>query len=330
MNKQDLLAMLASYVKRGEITQSEIMTVMNISPAATSGATPGGEKKKLFTATGILYTIGGIILVVGMATLLFRFWDDLSSVVRILLTLGVGVAAYIASVIIRGDRTTFGLTVILEILSGIVIPIGSFILIYEMGIKDITVGWVTSILLVLAVFFIISTFLFRSIVFSFLSVIFSTATFYSTLVFIYDKAPSQTLEDATKYLTLALGAGYLVLSSFVKNTSYKALSGFLNTFGIAGFLGALLVLGDFKPNQNLVWELLGILALVGGLYLARRAQSASILRTTSLFIFIYIIKFTAEYFADSMGWPVALMFGGIILIGAGYGLVVFNKRSLKS
>jgi hypothetical protein len=329
MDKQELLSILAQYVKRGEITPSEISSITGVSPTTTQIVSSVPQKNKLFTVTGILYTIGGVILVVGMATLLFRFWDDLGSGVRILLTLGIGIAAYVSAISLRGNRPTQGITIIMEVLSGIVIPIGSFILIYEIGIKDITIGWGASVLSILAAFFIMSMVLFRSAVFSFFSVILTTAALYSTVGYVLEKAPSDTIADAFKYLTLAVGAGYLILSSSLKKTSFHVLTGFLNTFGIAGFLGALLVLGDFKPNQSGFWEFIGVLALIGGLYLARQTQSPSILRTTSLFIFIYIIKFTAEYFADSMGWPIALMFGGIILIGAGYGLVVFNKSSLK-
>ncbi len=320
MNKQELLSLLAISLKDGTVTPTEVMSVVKV---------PEAESKTTLSATAILYTIGGIIMLIGVGTLLFRFWSDLASPVRILLTLGIGLAAYITAAIIRSDKTTTGLVMIMETLSGVLIPVGAFVLVHEMGVLDLTIGWNTSVLLILAMFFIFSFVLFRSVIFSLFSIIFTTATLYAFIGYMLSNTPSVDMGNAYKYLTLAVGVSFLLLASYVKTTSSKALTGFLNTFGIGGILGALLVLGDFKPNQNVVWELIGIVALLGGLYLARKVQSSAILRTTAFFIFIYIGKFTAEYFADSMGWPIALMFGGIVLIAVGYGLVVFNKRSIN-
>lgn len=39
----------------------------------------------------------------------------------------------------------------------------------------------------------------------------------------------------------------------------------------------------------------------------------------------YILKITSEYFADSLGWPLALMIAGFGMIGVGY-LTVYIKR----
>ncbi len=71
---------------------------------------------------------------------------------------------------------------------------------------------------------------------------------------------------------------------------------------------------------------MSVLAVLGGLYLASRSGNRTLLKTSALFVFILIIRFTSEYFVDSLGWPIALIFAGVTLLAAGYGLVALGKR----
>ena len=335
MNKQDLLSMLASYVKAGEISQEEIASVCNVTlpkkeTAQNMVSSDVKEEKKQISATNILYVIGSVILLIGIGTLLFRFWDDLSGAIRIALTLGIGVAAYISGIMLRtDDGRSIGVATIMQIIGGLLVAFGLFVTLHEMGITEINSGWVTLVFVVLAAVYLLSLAAFRSIVFTFYSILFTTIAIYAGITYAIVQSATTISDDIYKYLTLAVGLCFLFLASYIRTTPHRNLSSVLDSFGVIGILGAIVALGGYKPTQNVIWEIVGIASVCGGLYLASRMQNSTILKTTAVFILIYIGKFTGEYFADSFGWPVALMIGGIVLIGVGYGLVIFNKKVLK-
>ena len=334
MNKEQILSLLDRSIASGMITKEEISNFCAGTPSVTNPSQNnsinnpeshsfGGKNR--FSATNILYTIGGLIVLIGIGTLLFRFWSDLSSIVRITLTLGIAIAAYISGILLRSNNQSVGIAVVMQVIGAVLAPIGIFIALYESGIQDIAIGWITSVAVLLAIVYIFSLVIFRSIIFSFFSIVFSTWALYSGVAYALSGS-SIISSDIYKYLTLAVGIGYLFLSSYVKKTSHYALSRTLDFFGSVGIFSAILVLSDFKPNQSALWEIIGILCLFGGLYLSSASQNKTIFKTTSLFIIIFIIKFTGEYFVDSFGWPIALIIGGLILIGVGDGLVKFNKN----
>ena len=49
----------------------------------------------------------------------------------------------------------------------------------------------------------------------------------------------------------------------------------------------------------------------------------------SLYLMGYIMKITAEYFSDSLGWPVSLVLVGFALIAIGYATFMMNQRFMK-
>ena len=65
----------------------------------------------------------------------------------------------------------------------------------------------------------------------------------------------------------------------------------------------------------------------GGLVVAvLYLKSRMVLLLSTLAVIGYIIYFTAEYFADSVGWPIALILLGFIIIGLGYMSISLNKK----
>ena len=69
----------------------------------------------------------------------------------------------------------------------------------------------------------------------------------------------------------------------------------------------------------------------GGMVLSVSVLRSRLALTISTFAVIsYIIYFTAEYFADSIGWPVALILLGFTIIGIGYFSINLNRKYLKT
>jgi hypothetical protein len=83
-------------------------------------------------------------------------------------------------------------------------------------------------------------------------------------------------------------------------------------------LGGALALGGWSPRVSVVWEAVFPLLAFGAIVLAIYLKSKSMLTFGTLFIMAYIMKITAEYFSDSLGWPLALVIAGFGLLASGY------------
>lgn len=323
MQKQELLDLIKQQIASGAISASEIQAALSNAGLSTPTVAEGGKKR--LSATSILYSIGGLILILGIGSFVFSFWNDLGGAVRILITLGFAAAAYIAGVMLRGDADHGNISRVLFCVSGFLAPIGLFVSLDTAGIDYAGFGWPATVAVLLSAIYGSSLFLFRTAEFAFFTTVFSTWALYSLVGFALDASGAEYLvENAYKYLTIAIGAAYLLIQSIIANN--QAFDRFLTFFGASGIFGALIALSDWSPNQSLFWEFISVIAVIGGLVLASRTANRTLLKTSALFVFILIIRFTSEYFVDSLGWPLALIVAGIALLAAGYGLIALGKK----
>ena len=129
-----------------------------------------------------------------------------------------------------------------------------------------------------------------------------------------------------EYRMLVAGISYLLIGyAFAKNEK-APLSGFLYSFGILGFLGAAFALGGWSPTQNVFWELIFPGLALGTLFMSVYLKTRSFLTFGSLFLMIYILKITGEYFTSGLGWPLSLVLAGLMLIAVGYLYVYLKKK----
>jgi hypothetical protein len=87
-------------------------------------------------------------------------------------------------------------------------------------------------------------------------------------------------------------------------------------------LGAGLSLGGF-------WDILYIGLVFGVILLSVYLKSRAFLIFGALFLMAYLIKITGEYFADTIGWPIALIFAGFAVIGVGFVAYYINKEYIS-
>ncbi len=328
MHKQELLSLIKGALESGTLTSAEVDAVTEEFDVVKAGPEAHmfmGTKK--FSAASILYLIGGIVVLIGIWTFIWRFWADLSSVIRIVITLGLSLAAFVAGILLKENRETAGIAVVMQFLSGILAPIGIYVTLNEFHVAHLwSSGWSTSIALVLLVIYGVALIVFRSAMFALFATIFGTWAAYAGVTYFLQDMSSTTLVDTYKYLTLALGVGFFFIGGAIGDGPMRVIKRVYYWLGSLGVYGAVLFLGSYKPSQSYMWEWIGIAVAIGGLYLSSKLQNRSLLKSTSVFILILIAKFTAEYFADSVGWPVALIIGGFVLIGAGFGVLKLSKK----
>ena len=89
MDKQQVLAELRQLALSGRLAE-EVLAVM---PVGSSGQSE--VLKQHFTLSEIMYYIGGGIVFLGICVLAYQNWDNFSSFLRIFVTLGSFVAAFV-------------------------------------------------------------------------------------------------------------------------------------------------------------------------------------------------------------------------------------------
>jgi hypothetical protein len=96
----------------------------------------------------------------------------------------------------------------------------------------------------------------------------------------------------------------------VNRTEHRDITPMWYFFGAAAFLAGLF---DLTKRTPLEIAFLG--AAAGFVYLSVVVHSRTLLVVATLAILAYTGWFTGEHFADSIGWPLALIAFGIFMIG---------------
>ncbi|MBI5529994.1 MAG: hypothetical protein HY918_00645 [Candidatus Doudnabacteria bacterium] len=321
MDKQQVLSELKQLAASGQISREEIMAAI-----AGQGAESDVVKHNL-SLSEILYYIGGGIVFLGICVLAYQNWDNFSSVVRVLLTLGSGIAAFVVGGLLYRYENLKKISQAFFLIAGCLAPLGVNVAFKEAGMDISADSLQVLIYLILTGVFFGSLWFFRQTILLFFGIIFATGLFH----FLVNMVVGQNLlsTDTGKiweYRFLVEGFSWVLIGYYLKPTSFKALTGTLFGFGILTFLGSAMALGGWSPEQNAFWELIFPLLVFGVIFLSVYVKSKSFLVFGSLFLIGYILKLTAEYFSSGLGWPLALVLAGLAIMGVGYYAVKLNKK----
>ena len=343
LSKDDVLVGVGELAARGELRKDELVKAFDMGAAgggAAGGGAAGGGADFLGLHLGfgtgrrvnlaqVLYYVGGGIVVVGIAILIAQNWAKLSDLTRILSTLGSGVLAYAIAVLLgRGERAR-GVSAAFHLIAALVLPIGLFVTFKIAGYDTSNFGTQNLVFGILLAMYLASLAVFRQTIFVLFSIIFSSMLYFSLTGTLSEGSTGLFGGKFFEYQWLILGLSYLVIGYGLRETRWRALTGVGYFIGLPIALGTALVLGDFKPNANLFWELifpfLTFGAIVGSIWLRSRA----FLAWGTIFLMGYIFKITGEYFSDSLGWPMALVIAGLTVIGVGWASISVRKFWVK-
>jgi hypothetical protein len=321
MNKQDLLATLRTALDKGEIQQSDIKQMLE--SQQKGGAAAVGTDMTTSKFTLLLYSIGALIVAVGLVIFISQIWEDIGTAGRVLVTLGMGLSCAFAGSVVLLQKKSDMLGGILHALGALLIPGGVFVLLYEMNIEP-DAQLATLVFSSLAVVYAALMYVHKNTVLTLCALGSATTASYALLAVLFDGAINSW--DIAMYLTMAWGACYILLGQAFMGTWNAPLVRALYFFGILGLLGA----AFSQVVEGGAWELLYIPLLVGSIFAAIYIRSTSVLMVSTGFLVAYIAYITSEYFADSVGWPLALVFIGVTLIGCGYASVAVNKKYIQN
>lgn len=325
MEKDQLLASIKSLSSKGILTKEEVLGAFE---------NEKDHKKSVLTrklgVSEVLYMTGGFIVVLGIAILVFQNWSELSLISKILATLGVGMTTYFTGVLLNKEDKYGAVGYAFHLIAALVIPIGLGVVFNEAGYDTGSAAIQSVITGILFVMYLASFLLFKKPIFTFFTIVYATWFFFSFTNFLIGPNPYFDQIKFYEYRFLLVGLSYLFLGFYMSHTDQRELTEPMYGIGSLLFLGAALILGGWKPEQNVFWELIFPGLVFGALFLSVYLKSRSFLSVGTIFLMVYILKITGEYFSGALGWPLSLVICGTSLIGVGYYAFTINRKYIRN
>lgn len=325
MEKQEVLSSITTLSSQKLITKDEVLHAFD-----------NGQEKKSSALTKdiglseVLYFIGGFIVFVGISVLIWQNWNTLNSFTKIFTTLGFGVVAYFVGVLLNKEEKYGAIGYAFHLIAALVIPLGLGVTFDQAGFNSTVAGTQSLTAGILFVMYLASYFVFKKPIFTFFDIVYATWFFFVFTNFLIGSNPYFADIKFYEYRFLMVGISYICLGYYLSSTEQKELTGALYGFGSLFALGAALALGGWKPSQDVLWEVIYPALICGVLFLSVQLKSKAFLTFGTIFLMVYILKITGEYFSGTLGWPLSLMICGIALIGIGYYAFSLNKKYLST
>lgn len=329
MDRNQVIEFIRRQLEAGVITSEDLKQILGPG-AATQGASfmpqpavPPAAHKGPRDMTQILYVIGAIIAIVGVGILIAQNWEEIGMLGRILATAGIALTTYVAGMLLRAPEQN-RIAQIMFIIATALSPLGAYVLIDEAG-GDFSLTTQTIVALALMTTYASAWFATKRNILILIVIGFASWAYYAFLINILE---SNLFDEIAiiKWASMLLAASYIfmgygfnMVTDHLQREDNKAIQRVLYAFGTLGLLSFGITIGG-------AFDLFYILLLFAAFYGSIFLKSRSMLVLGSLFLMGHIGKLTAEYFVDSIGWPVALILIGFIVIGIGYFTFTLNKR----
>ena len=325
MNKEEFFKELSSKISTGEISEAEIAARLNLNQnmPAPSGINPKGSTH--FSLNKMLYVLGAAIVVIGVIIFVYQVWNDIGSLGRISVTLGLGLLITAIGSVLLKQKPEDNIGMIFHFMGGILIPGGAMVTLHELSTGQDLMWPIAITFGIIFTFYLLLNYIHKNAILTFFAIANGTAFIYLTVQAIIG-GTFYVHGDLYAYLTMVVGVSYLLLAYSFRGNWNEKLIGVLYFFGSAGFLGA----AFSRVFDSVPWQMIYFLIVIGGLFLSTYLKSRSVLVVSTLFLIAHVSFITGKYFADSLGWPIVLVILGFIFIGLGYVSININKKYIKN
>jgi hypothetical protein len=292
--RAEALQQIAAIARQHGLTVDDVTAAIGEAPG-TAG------RRGQAVLVRVLGFLGGTFVFAGIGVFIAMQWDDLNSVSRVVVTLGSGLAAFVLAMVGVRDRRFEKAATPLFLVAAALEPTGMLVAFEEFGSGG---DWRWASLITSGAmagqFFVTFSALRRSTLL-FLAILFGTL-FWGTALDLMDA------DDTV--IALVLGASLLLAAVGVDRSGRRDITPFWY------FVGAVLFLyGLFDSVKRTPFEIAFILVAAGFVYASVVLHSRTLLAVATLAILAYTGWFTSEHFVDSVGWPLALVAFGLVLIG---------------
>jgi hypothetical protein len=295
--RAEALHTIVALARRHGITADDVATALG-APAARSV-----RSRSQAILVRVLGVLGSTFVFAGIAAFIALQWESLGSAARVVVTLGPGVAAFVLAVLAHRDQRFAMASTPLFLVAAALEPTGMAVALQEFGTGG---DWRLAGLLIAGTVAAQMGLTFASLRKStllFLTVLFAELFWWTTFDLLdVDGGPT----------ALVLGASLLLASAGIDRTRHANITPFWYFVGSAAFLAGL-----FDVVERTPFELLFLAVAASLVYLSAVLHSRTLLAVSTLAILGYTAWYTGEYFADSVGWPLALIAFGLFMIGLG-------------
>lgn len=306
--KDDVLQDIVALMQHNKITLAEVSRALDDASMQMSAA-PASVLSKLFGY------IGGIFVFAGIGVFISMYWDDFSSASRVIVTLGTGLIAFVMGLFCLSEQKYERVATPLFLIASVLQPTGIMVMLDEYS----SGGDVRHGLLFMAAYMLVqqgATFWAKQrTVLAFSAIIFG-CIFFANLFDLWD------LDE--KLIGTVIGSSLLCLTYAIQRSKHMAIAPFWY------FVGAVLLLWSiFEWVEGSLFEpiYLGMTAFM--IFLSTFVRSRTLLIIGTFAMLIYIGYYTAEHFANAVGWPIALVIIGIALIGLSALAIRLNNQYIK-
>lgn len=334
MDKQQIISFIESQISQGRITQNDLMGLAQGLPVSTqvetpSSSSPGESVTTSRNLTHVFYAIGALIVVVGVIVLIAQNWREIGLGGRLLVTLGISLGTYITGIIMRNPEQRV-LSQVMFVISTSLAPLGVYVLLSESSIR-FTSSVQIMIALALATVYGVAYLVTKRNILVVIVTGFVTWAYYAFVMKVL--GTNSYSYDVLQWATMLLGVSYLCfgygfksIRAAVDERDEHEKNVIVNLFYNAGTLAVLGVAISMGGIFDLILIALIFATFYGSVFL----KNTSMLVIAAFFLMAHIIKLTSKYFVDSIGWPVALIFVGFLVIGVGYMTYSINKKYISS
>jgi hypothetical protein len=339
MNKDQIIGYIQACIDQGSLTPLDLAELARkngmpmptaapvpaSAPAAAVEAAPKSAKHGI-SMIQVLYSVGAVIILAGVGILVGQHWDEIGFGGRLFVSLGISFIAYVIGIFLGRDRTKSLLSQVMFIVATALAPLGIYVILQQQGIVfDAMTQFYAAIALLIV--FSAAQAIVRNNINVIIIVLQATWAYFAILGHIFASLYGSTF-DWIQWSVIVLGIAYLCTARWHElrmsdaSRESESITNLLNSAGSLAILGAGISLGG-------AWDFIYILVVFGAFYGSVLLKSRSMLFYASIFLIADIIKITSKYFVSSVGWPLALIVCGVVIIAVAWGALRINKVYLK-
>jgi hypothetical protein len=303
------LATIARLAAEHELSLDDIAAALRAAPATLD------PSPRTTALTRLLAYLGGVFVFAGLGVFIAMQWDEMNSAARVVITLGSGVAAFVMAVVAARDARLAAAVTPLDLIAAVLQPFGMLVAMREYSSGG---DWHYASLTTAGVMLLQQLLAFYALRRS--AAVFAALLFGAILV-----ATALDLLDARDHaIALTVGVTLLCLTVGIGRTRHAAVTPFW--YFVAS---ALTLWGLFDAVQGTAVEVLFLGAACAAVYLSVLVRSRAVLVVATIAILGYVGYFTAENFANTVGWPLALIAFGLVMIALSVAAVSISRRYIQ-
>jgi hypothetical protein len=300
---------IAALARQHQLSAAEIAAAIGAPPTLrqgsgeSSGQAPSQENRTHAVLVRVLGFLGGTFVFAGIGVFIALQWSEMNSAARVVVTLGSGLAAFVLAILATREERFDKASTPLLLIAGLLEPIGMLVAFQEFGSGG---DWRVAGLITfgaMALQFGATSGLLRRSTPLFAALLFGTLFSWTAL---------DLLDVDDKLIALVLGGAMILAAVGIDRTGHRDITPVWYLFGASAFL-----YGFFDVVERTPFEIAFLAAAAAFVYLSVVLHTRTLLFVATIAILAYTTWFTGEHFAQSVGWPLALIVFGMFMIALG-------------